>query len=1108
MALKYKEYKNLDLTEIDKNIQKFWDDHDVFSKSVEQRPEDNRYVFYEGPPSANGKPGIHHVMSRTIKDMFCRYQTLNGKRVERKAGWDTHGLPIELSVEKELGITKEDIGKSISIEDYNQKCRETVMRYKDLWDDLTRKMGYWVDLENPYVTYETSYIESVWYLLNELYKKDLIYKGYTVQPYSPAAGTGLSSHELNMPGAYKDVTDTSAVAQFKAVSNERSAFLYNLLGNGDVYFLAWTTTPWTLPSNVALAVGKKINYVLVQTYNPYTYAPVNLILAKDRLTSWFKPAQAEADMNAYSEGDKIIPYHVLGEFAGAQFENIDYEQLMPYVQPEDGDAFKVVLGDFVSTEDGTGIVHIAPSFGADDMRIGKKYGLGSLTLVDKQGKFIEAVTDFAGRYVKDYKNEPDYRNVDIDISIKLKEENKAFHVQKYSHNYPHCWRTDKPILYYPLDSWFVRSTAAKDRMIELNKTIKWKPAHTGEKRFGNWLENLQDWNLSRSRYWGVPLPIWRTENTSEEKCIGSIADLSIEIEKANLKLGLHQHVPEDLHRPFIDDVILVSDTGKQMKRELDLIDVWFDSGSMPYAQWHYPFENQAEFERNYPADFIAEGVDQTRGWFFTMHAISTMVFDSVAFKTVVSNGLVMDKEGQKMSKRLGNTIEPFATIAEYGADATRWYMISNAQPWDNLKFDVAGIGEIQRKLFSTVYNTYSFFALYANIDGYSVVDKGISGVTDRPEIDRWIMSKLHSLIKTYRSYMDDYEPTQACRAVESFVNDHLSNWYVRLNRRRFWKGEMSESKRMAYDTLFECLMVTSQLMAPVAPFFADWLYKNISDGVRSFARANNFEEGHVSVHLTDLAITDVSLINSDLEQRMDYAQRISSLVLSLRKKEKLRVRQPLQRIMLPVLNNKFEKHVEDVRDLILSEVNIKEIEFITDTGGLLSKKAKPNFKTLGRRLGKQMKSAAGIISNLDQDTIAEIEKTNQFKLDLDGEVFDLTLEDFEIVTEDIPGWQVATDGPLVVALDMTLTDSLIAEGYARDLVNRIQNLRKQKDFNVTDRIDITVGANSDIESAIAGFNDYIKGETLADSLKVVAGVEGEEVEWFDGSVVGIDIRRT
>jgi isoleucyl-tRNA synthetase len=1107
MALKYREYKKLDYPQIDKDIQAFWEENDVFAKSVNQRPEDKRFVFFEGPPSANGKPGIHHVMSRTIKDLFCRYQTLDGKRVERKAGWDTHGLPIELKVEKELGITKEDIGKSISIEDYNKRCRETVMRYKDLWDDLTVKMGYWVDLDHPYITYENSYIESVWYLLKELYKKDMMYKGYTVQPYSPAAGTGLSSHELNMPGAYQDVTDTSAVAQFKVVKNDKSTFLYELPEKGDVYFIAWTTTPWTLPSNVALAVGKKIKYVLVETYNPYTYLPVNLILAQDLLDKWFKPEQADADMNAYNEGEAVIPYRLLGEFTGSQFENIDYEQLLPYVQPDDGDAFRVLIGDFVSTDDGTGIVHIAPSFGTDDMRVGKKYGMGSLTLVDKQGRFIDEVTDFAGRYVKDYRDEPDYRDVDIDISIKLKEENKAFNVQKYSHNYPHCWRTDKPVLYYPLDSWFVRSTAAKDRMIELNKTIKWKPAHTGEKRFGNWLENLQDWNLSRSRYWGVPLPIWRTDDASEEICIGSIAELREEIDKANIELGLDQVVPEDMHRPYIDSVTLVSESGRPMKRELDLIDVWFDSGSMPYAQWHYPFQNKEEFEKNFPADFIAEGVDQTRGWFFTMHAIASMVFDSVAYKTVVSNGLVMDKKGRKMSKRLGNTVEPFETIATYGADPTRWYMISNAQPWENLKFDVSGIKETQRKLFGTVYNTYSFFALYANIDGYSIVDKGISAVEDRMEIDRWIMSKLHSLIRTYRAYMDDYEPTQACRAVESFVNDHLSNWYVRLNRRRFWKGEMSDDKRMAYDTLFECLMVISQLMAPVAPFFADWLYKNISDGVRSYARANNFNEGHASVHLTDLATVDESLINPDLEQRMDYAQRISSLVLSLRKKEKLRVRQPLQRIMLPVLNNKFQKHVEDVRELILSEVNIKKIEFITDTGGLLSKKAKPNFKTLGRRLGKQMKSAAQIISGLDQDAIAEIEKTNQYKLEVEGEVFELTLEDIEIVTEDIPGWQVATDGPLVVALDMTLTDELIAEGYARDLVNRIQNLRKQKDFNVTDRIDVSVGPNADIEKAVAGFGEYIRAETLADSLVVDAVVDGEEVDWLDGSSLVIDIRR-
>ena len=1103
MAARYPEYKEYKPTQIDKEILAFWKKEKIFSKSVDQRPEDKRFVFYEGPPSANGKPGIHHVMSRTIKDLFCRYQTLKGMRVERKGGWDTHGLPIELSVEKELGITKEDIGKSISIEEYNQKCRETVMRYKDLWDDITLKMGYWVDLDHPYVTYENSYIESVWYLLGQLYKKDLLYKGYTIQPYSPAAGTGLSSHELNMPGTYRDVKDTSAVAQFKVARDAKSEYLYEAAVNGHVYFIAWTTTPWTLPSNVALAVGAKIDYVLVETFNPYTYLPVNLILAKELLPKWFKPEQAEEDMDAYEAGAKLIPYRILAEFKGAQFEGINYEQLLPYVQPDDGDAFKVLLGDFVSTEDGTGIVHIAPSFGADDMRVGKKYGMGSLTLVDKQGKFVDEVTDFAGRYVKNYKDEPDYRNVDIDISIKLKEENKAFNVQKYSHNYPHCWRTDKPVLYYPLDSWFIRSTACKDRMVELNKTIQWKPSHTGDKRFGNWLENLQDWNLSRSRYWGVPLPIWRTDDQQEEKCIASIAELADEISKANAALGLEQPVPADLHRPYIDRVTLVSEAGKPMKREMDLIDVWFDSGSMPYAQWHYPFENEEVFAKNFPADFIAEGVDQTRGWFFTLHAIASMIFDSVAYKTVVSNGLVQDKDGRKMSKRLGNAVEPFETLATYGADATRWYMISNANPWENLRFNLEGITEIDRKLFRTVYNTYSFFALYANIDGYSVLEQGVTPVAERPEIDRWIISKLHSLVKQYSALMDDYEPTQACRAVESFATDHLSNWYVRLNRRRFWKGEMSTDKQMAYDTLYECLTTLSQLMAPVAPFFSDWMYRNLTGHIRETAGA-----GHESVHLTDLAVSDPSLIDEDLETRMDYAQRISSLVLSLRKKENIRVRQPLHKIILPALDSDFESKVTEMRDLILTEVNIKDIEFIKDAEGILKKKAKPNFKTLGRRLGKHMKAAAQVIGSLDQTEISEIERTNSFVLEVDAESFELTLEDFEIQTEDIPGLLVATDGPLVVALDTTLDDELLAEGFARDLVNRIQNLRKKNDLNVTDRINVTVESIDEIAQAVEQFGDYVKGETLADSIVLQPTVDGgDEDKWIDGSSFAIKVER-
>ncbi|MDX1476627.1 MAG: isoleucine--tRNA ligase [Saprospiraceae bacterium] len=1104
--MKYPEYKQLDLTAIDREILSFWEEHDVFTKSVEQRPESARYVFYEGPPSANGMPGIHHVMARTIKDLVCRYHTLKGRRVERKGGWDTHGLPIELSVEKELGITKEDIGKKISVAEYNRKCRETVMRYKDQWDDITRKMGYWVDLHDPYITYENDYIESVWYLLRQLYDKDLLYKGYTIQPYSPAAGTGLSSHELNMPGTYRDVKDTSAVAQFRVVRNEKSEFLYDHVTEGDVYFLAWTTTPWTLPSNVALAAGAKIDYVLVHTFNPYTHLPVNVILAKDLLGTWFKPEQAEADIAAYAPGDKIIPYRVIGEWSGARFEMIDYEQLLPYVQPEDGDAFKVLLGDFVSTEDGTGIVHIAPSFGADDMQIGKKYGMGSLTLVDEQGKFIDSVTDFAGRYVKDYKDEGDaYRNVDVDISIKLKEENKAFDVRKYSHNYPHCWRTDKPVLYYPLDSWFVRSTACKERMIELNNTINWKPAHTGEKRFGNWLENLQDWNLSRSRYWGVPLPIWRTEEADKEICIGSVQQLAHEIEKANAALGLSQSVPEDLHRPFIDDIVLVSEDGRPMRRETDLIDVWFDSGSMPYAQWHYPFENEETFRKNFPADFIAEGVDQTRGWFFTLHAIASMVFDSVAYRNVISNGLVQDKEGRKMSKRLGNAVDPFETIAAYGADATRWYMISNAQPWDNLKFDPAGIVEIQRKLFGTLYNTYSFFALYANIDGFEMDEMHVTDVAGRPEIDRWIISKLNSLVAEYRRWMDDYEPTQACRAIETFVSDHLSNWYVRLNRRRFWKGEMSEDKQMAYETLFQCLLVTGQLMAPVAPIFADWLYRNLTEVIRDKAVANKTPLRHISVHLTDLTPVEEEYIDADLEQRMDYAQRISSLVLSLRKKEKIRVRQPLPRILLPVLDDHFREQVEAVRDLILTETNVKDIEYVSDTSGVIKKKAKPNFKTLGRRLGKDMKAGTAIIQDLDDAAIAEIERSNAFALAVNGTTYDLTLEDIEIVTEDIPGWLVASDGMLTVALDIHIDELLEAEGFARDLVNRIQNLRKDKDFNVTDHIVVTVENHDDIRRAVEAFKDYIQNETLARQLKISADLEGDTVEWIDGSPLKIAV---
>ena len=1096
---KYPEYKGLDLPEIDRSILAFWEAEDIFQKSINERSEENPFVFYEGPPSANGKPGIHHVMARTVKDLFCRYHTMKGKRVERKGGWDTHGLPVELKVEKELGITKDDIGTKISIEDYNKECRSAVMKFKELWDDLTKKMGYWADLDNPYITFENDYIESVWHLLKTLYDNDLVYKGYTIQPYSPAAGTGLSSHELNMPGAYQDVKDTSAVAQFKLINDEKSAFLYDDKGDGDVYMIAWTTTPWTLPSNTALAVGKKITYVKIKTYNPYTKLPVNLILAEDLLGKWFKPEQADADYPAFTGEEKLIPYEVLQKVTGEQLEHLRYEQLLPYVQPDDGDAFKVLIGDFVSTSDGTGIVHIAPSFGADDMRVGKKYGMGSLTLVDKQGKFVDEVTDFAGRYVKNYKDEAEYRSVDIDISIKLKEDNKAFNVQKYQHNYPHCWRTDKPILYYPLDSWFIKASARRERMVELNNTINWKPSHTGEKRFGNWLENLQDWNLSRSRYWGIPLPIWRTADGSAEKCIGSIAQLEEEIKKANAALGLSQEVPQDLHKPYIDDVTLVSDSGAEMKREADLIDVWFDSGSMPYAQWHHPMENQEVFKRSFPADFISEGVDQTRGWFYSLHAIGSMVMDSVAFKNVVSTGLVLDKNGVKMSKRLGNVVDPFETLANYGADPTRWYMMTNAQPWDNLKFDISGVEEVKRKFFGTLYNTYSFFALYANIDGFVYKEDSIP-LNQRTEIDQWVISLLNTLIKEVDAEYADYEPTNAGRKIQSFVEDHLSNWYVRLCRRRFWKGEYTADKIAAYQTLYECLTTVAKLMAPMAPFFADWLYKNLN--------GTTGQDDHVSVHLALLDEPNIDALDKELEQRMDYAQRISSLVLSLRKKERLRVRQPLQKVLLPILDNSFKDQVEKVKDLVLSEVNIKEIEYLEDTAGFIKKKIKPNFKTLGRKLGKDMKSAAQLINSLGQEDIDQIEKTGVYALTIGDAHYDLTTEDFEISADDIPGWQVATDREITVALDITLTDELKKEGIARELINRIQNIRKSSDFEVTDRISVQISANDQVAESLAQFNDYVATEVLADKISIEADVSGEPIDITDDISVAIAVAKS
>jgi isoleucyl-tRNA synthetase len=1095
----YKEFKGLNLPEIDQEILKFWDEHKIFEKSIEQHAKDKSFVFYEGPPSANGKPGIHHVMARTVKDLFCRYRTMKGYRVERKAGWDTHGLPVELKVEQELGITKEDIGTKITVDEYNQACRTTVMRFKDLWDDLTQKMGYWVDLDNPYITYKNEYIESVWYLLKRLYDKGLMYKGYTIQPYSPAAGTGLSSHELNQPGAYREVKDTSAVAQFKVVRDEKSAFLFKGVDQGDVFFIAWTTTPWTLPSNTALAVGPKIDYVRVKTFNPYTHQPVNIILAKDLLNKWFKPEGAELDFDAYEAGDKKIPYQVTGEFKGAEFEMIRYEQLLPYHQPEDGDAFKVLIGDFVSTEDGTGIVHLAPSFGADDKRVADKYGIGSLTLVDKTGKFVDGMGEFSGRYVKDYKDEGDaYENIDVDIAVKLKKDNKAFNVQKYSHNYPHCWRTDKPVLYYPLDSWFIRASAMKDRMFELNKTINWKPASTGEGRFGKWLENLQDWNLSRSRFWGIPLPIWRTKDGEQEKCVGSIEQLSQEIQKANEQLGKDQQTPKDLHRPYIDEVVLVADNGEPMYREKDLIDVWFDSGAMPYAQWHYPFENEEKFKDNFPADFIAEGVDQTRGWFYTLHAIAVMAFDSVAYKNVVSNGLVQDKLGRKMSKRLGNAVEPMETLNTYGADPTRWYMISNAPPWDNLKFDLDGVDEVRRKFFGTLYNTYSFFALYANIDKFSYAEEEIP-LDQRPEIDRWVISMLNSLIKEVDEDFDEYEPTNATRKIQQFVDEHLSNWYVRLCRRRFWKGDYTQDKIAAYQTLYTCLSTITELMSPVAPFFSDWLYQNLHGGSEL--------ETAESVHLANFPKANEAAIDKALEERMDYAQRISSLVLSLRKKERLRVRQPLQKILLPVLNDTFQEQVEAVKNLILAEVNIKEIEYVDDASGIIKKKVKPNFKTLGRRLGKNMKAAAQQIATMTQEDIARLEKTGLYQLAVNGESFDLNLEDFEISTDDIPGWMVASDGPITVALDVTLNDDLKAEGVARELVNRIQNIRKDKDFNVTDKISILLQEHEIVVPAVEKYGEYIKTETLATQLKLSASVNGEEIEIPEGVQLQVSVSR-
>ncbi|WP_192351685.1 isoleucine--tRNA ligase [Algoriphagus sp. Y33] len=1106
----YQEFKQVDYPEIGESVLKYWKENRIFEQSVAHRDGAETFTFFEGPPSANGTPGIHHVMARTLKDIFCRYKTLQGFQVKRKGGWDTHGLPVELQVEKELGITKEDIGKKISVEEYNQKCRETVMRFKNEWDELTEKIGYWVDLDDPYITFEPEYIESVWSLLKKLYDKDLIYKGYTIQPYSPAAGTGLSSHELNQPGTYKDVKDTSITAQFK------------LKGEENTYILAWTTTPWTLPANSALAIGENLDYVKVRTFNPYTFDACTVILAKARMNAYLNPKAADLKLEDYKDGDKLIPFEVIGEFKGKDMLGWEYEQLFPIADlalPHP--AFTVVSGDYVTTEDGTGIVHLAKAFGADDFRTLAQNNVPGvfvkdeqgkdIPIVDKQGKFITLVGEFLVEkvaehgitahkkygvddfYVKNYteddENATDFKSTDVIISIILKNENKAFKVEKYEHSYPHCWRTDKPVLYYPIDSWFIKTTAYKDRLVELNKTINWKPEATGTGRFGNWLENLVDWNLSRSRFWGTPLPIWRTEDGREELCIGSIAELEQAIEESIAKGFMEKSPYEgkeiDLHRPYVDDVILVSSQGEKMFREPDLIDVWFDSGAMPYAQWHYPFENEDIFNANYPADYIAEGVDQTRGWFFTLHAIAGMLFDSVAFKNVIANGLVLDKNGNKMSKRLGNAVDPFKTLKEYGPDAVRWYMLSNANPWDNLKFNLDGVTEVQRRFFGTLQNTYNFFALYANLDAF-VYDKARTvPVEERAELDQWIVSKLQSLIAEVEEAMDNYDATKATRAIMGFTIDQLSNWYVRLARKRFWRGEMNVDKQAAYETLYESLLTLTQLMSSFAPFYSDWLYQNLTE---------SGSDSKASVHLTDWVAADSGLINRDLEESMELAQTISSLVHSLRKKEKVKVRQPLQRILIPILKEKTKAQIVHLEELIKSEVNIKDIEFIDDASGILVKNVKPNLPVLGKKLGPKMRFVVGAINKWGQAEIAEIEREGKISVDVDGESLELLLEEVLITSQDIPGWSVASDQGVTVALDVTLSDQLKEEGVARDLVNRIQNLRKDMGLEVQDKINIKIAdGNELVKNAIASFGEYIQTEVQALNLELAALAEDATV---------------
>ena len=1108
MNKNYPEFTQLNLPQIEAAILAAWKSEQAFETSVSLKEGKTPFVFYEGPPSANGMPGIHHVISRTLKDMVCRYKTMQGFQVKRKGGWDTHGLPVELGVEKELGITKEDIGTKISVEAYNKKCREAVLRYKKEWDDITQKMGYWVDLNQPYITFENNYIETLWWILSTLYKKGYLYQSVSIQPYSPAAGTGLSSHELNQPGTYKDVKDTSVVAMFKALSNKESQFLFDALAKApsialskEIHYMAWTTTPWTLPSNLGLTVGPHIEYVLVATYNPYTALPINVILAKNLVAKYFK--EEGEGKEGFAQGDKIIPWSIIETFKGSQLNGLRYEQLMPFEAnaPKniEGDPFKIVVGDFVTTEDGTGIVHTSPAFGADDYKVGQKNNLGILTLVDREGKFIQGVGEFSGRYVKNYKDEKDFQDVNVDISITLKKENKAFKVEKYEHNYPHCWRTDKPILYYPLDAWFIKTTAVKERLVELNKTILWKPASTGEGRFGNWLENMVDWNLSRSRYWGTPLPIWRTEDGAEEICIGSLEELTkgyvVAKEKGfnkavDLKI-VDGKLDVDLHKPFVDQIELISASGKVMKRVSDLVDVWFDSGAMPYAQWHYPFENKEAIDKGqaFPADFICEGVDQTRGWFYTLHALGVLLFDSVAYKAVMSNGLVLDKNGNKMSKRLGNVVNPFETIEKYGADATRWYLVTNASPWDNLKFDLSGIQEVQRKFFGTLYNTYQFFVLYANVDKFHYEQAPIP-LSQRPEIDRWIISSLHTLVQTVTASMDDFEPTNAGRAIETFVDEHLSNWYVRLCRRRFWKGTYSQDKIAAYQTLYECIDTIIRLMAPIAPFFCDQIFRNLNSVTKKY----NF----TSIHHTPFPKAELTKIDTALENRMQMAQDICSLVLSIRKKVNIKVRQPLQKILIPVLDPATKTAIELMQELILAEVNVKEINYITETEGVIRKKLKANFKLLGAKLGTKMKQASSVIAQLTQAEISQLEKQGSINIMVDSESIPLLINEVEIIAEDIPGWSVAVKNSLTVALDITVSPDLLMEGNARELVNRVQNIRKESNFELTDKILLEIEDNTALKDSIIQFSDYICREILAvqiDFLPVLK--EGVEVDIND-----------